>query len=80
MCIRTPDELRKYLVNQLELDYGEAHDHGYEFHFSWLLILFSFIAWEMPEGAIFPNIDPSNPWLQSSLRSSIWATWLRNGI
>jgi hypothetical protein len=29
----------KYLVNQLELDYREAQDQGYEFHFSWLLIL-----------------------------------------
>jgi hypothetical protein len=32
----------KYLVNQLELDYREAQDQGYEFHFSWLLILIAF--------------------------------------
>jgi hypothetical protein len=48
----------KYLVNQLELDYREAQDQGYEFHFSWLLILITFIAWEMPKGATFPDIEP----------------------
>jgi hypothetical protein len=34
----------KYLVKKLELDYREAHDQGYEFHFSWLLILIEFIS------------------------------------
>jgi hypothetical protein len=48
-----------YLVNQLEKDYCEAQDQGYEFHFSWLLILIAFIAWEMLEGATFPKIEPS---------------------
>jgi hypothetical protein len=47
----------KYLVNQLELDYREAQDQGYKFHFSWFLILITFIAWEMPEGATFPEIE-----------------------
>jgi hypothetical protein len=42
----------------LELDYHEAHDHGYEFHFSWLLILIMFVAWEMLEGVTFLNIEP----------------------
>jgi hypothetical protein len=51
----------KYLVNQLELDFREAHDQGYEFHFSWLLILIEFTAWEMPEGAKFLEIDPFEP-------------------
>jgi hypothetical protein len=51
----------KYLVNQLELDYKEAQDQGYEFHFSWLLILITFIAWEMPKGATFPDVDPFEP-------------------
>jgi hypothetical protein len=50
-----------YLVNQLEQDCREAQDQGYEFHFSWLLILIAFIAWEMPEGATFPEIEPSEP-------------------
>jgi hypothetical protein len=43
----------KYVVNQLELDCREAQDQGYEFHFSWILILIDFIAWEMSEGATF---------------------------
>jgi hypothetical protein len=51
----------KYLVNQLELDCREAQDQGYEFHFSWLLILIAFISWEMPEGTTFPDIDPFEP-------------------
>jgi hypothetical protein len=33
-----------YLVNQLEKHCHEAQDQGYEFHFSWLLILITFIA------------------------------------
>jgi hypothetical protein len=51
----------KYLVNQLELDCREAQDQGYEFHFRWLLILISFIAWDMPEGVTFPNIESFEP-------------------
>jgi hypothetical protein len=51
----------KYLVNQLELDCREAQDQGYEFHFSWLLILIAFVSWEMPEGATFPDIEPFEP-------------------
>jgi hypothetical protein len=43
------------------LDFCEAQDQGYEFHFSWLLILIAFIAWEMPEGATFPDIEPFEP-------------------
>jgi hypothetical protein len=42
-----------YFINQLEKDFREAQDQGYKFHFNWLLILFTFIAWEMPEGATF---------------------------
>jgi hypothetical protein len=45
----------KYLVNQLELDCREAQDQGYEFHFSWQLILITFIAWEMLEGVNLPG-------------------------
>jgi hypothetical protein len=50
-----------YLVNQLEQDCREAQDQGYEFHFSWLLILVAFVAWEMPEGVTFPDVEPSEP-------------------
>jgi hypothetical protein len=60
----------KYLVNQLELDYKEAHDQGYEFHLSWLLILIDFIAWEMPEGTTFSDIDPFEP--LASKFSTLW--------
>jgi hypothetical protein len=51
----------KYLVNQLEIDCREAQDQGNEFHFSWLLILIAFFAWELPEGATFPDLDPFEP-------------------
>jgi hypothetical protein len=51
----------KYLVNQLELDYHKTQDQGYEFHFSWLLILITFVAWEMLEGATFPDIESFEP-------------------
>jgi hypothetical protein len=51
----------KYLVNQLEIDCREAQDQGHEFHFSWLLILITFVAWELPEGATFPDLDPFEP-------------------
>jgi hypothetical protein len=50
-----------YLINQLEQDCREDQDHGYEFHFSWILILITFIAWEMLEGVTFPEIKPSEP-------------------
>jgi hypothetical protein len=51
----------KYLVDQLELDCREVQDQGYEFHFSWLLILITFTAWEMPKGATFSDIEPFEP-------------------
>ena len=51
----------KYLVNQLEIDYREAQDQGHELHFSWLLILISFVAWELTEGETFPDLNPFKP-------------------
>ena len=33
-----------YLINQLEKYCREAQDQGYEFHFSWLMFLITFIA------------------------------------
>jgi hypothetical protein len=48
----------KYLINQLDLDCRQAQDQGYEFHFSWFLILIAFIVWELPKGAMFPEIEP----------------------
>jgi hypothetical protein len=50
-----------YLVNQLELDCREVQYQGYEFQFNWLLILIAFIAWELPEGATFLDIEPFEP-------------------
>jgi hypothetical protein len=38
-----------------------VQDQGYEFHFSWLLILITFITWELPEEAIFLEIEPFEP-------------------
>jgi hypothetical protein len=51
----------KYLVNQLDQDFCEAQDQGYEFNFSFLLILIAFIAWVMPKGVTFPEIETSEP-------------------
>jgi hypothetical protein len=51
----------KYLVNQLELDCIETQDQGYEFHFSWILILIDFISGEMSEGTTFSDIEPFEP-------------------
>jgi hypothetical protein len=50
-----------YLVNQLEINCREAQDQGHGFDFSWLLILIDFVAWELSEGATFPDIDPFEP-------------------
>jgi hypothetical protein len=47
-----------YLVNELEKDCCEAQDLGYEFHYNCLIILIPFVAWKMPEGATFPEIEP----------------------
>jgi hypothetical protein len=53
--------LANYLVNELELDCRESKDQGYEFHFSQMLILITFISWEMSEGVTFPDIGPFKP-------------------
>jgi hypothetical protein len=51
----------KYLVNQMELDYRKSQDQGYDFHFSWLLILIAFTTWEMLKGATFLDIESFEP-------------------
>jgi hypothetical protein len=61
-----------YLVNELEKDCREAQDQGYEFHFSWLLILIAFVAWKMLEGATFPEVEPSEP--LAARFSTLWYT------
>jgi hypothetical protein len=64
-----------YLVNDLDKECFEAHDHGYEFHFSWLLVLIAFVAWQMPEGENFLEIEPSEP-----LAARFSTLWYRNDI
>jgi hypothetical protein len=64
-----------YLVNKLEKYYRKAQDHGYEFHFSWLLVLIAFVAWQMPEGANFPEIEPSEP-----LAARFSTLWYKNDM
>jgi hypothetical protein len=61
-----------YLVNELEKDCREAKDLGYEFHYSWLMILIIFVAWKMHEGDIFLDIEPSEP--LATPFSTMWYT------
>jgi hypothetical protein len=61
-----------YLINKLEKDCREVQDQGYEFHFSWLLILIAFVTWEMSEGATFPKVEPLE---QLAMRfTTLWYT------
>jgi hypothetical protein len=59
MCGGHVDELGELLVNKLEKVCREAQDLGYEFHYNWLIVLIIFVAWKMPKGTTFPNIEPS---------------------
>jgi hypothetical protein len=61
-----------YLVNKLKKNCREAQDQGYEFHFSWLLVLIAFVTWKMPEGATFPKVEPSEP--LAARFSTLWYT------
>jgi hypothetical protein len=61
-----------YLVNDLEKDYCEAQDQGYEFHFSWLLVLIAFVTFHMLEGVTFPEVDPFE--LLAARLSTLWYT------
>ena len=45
-----------YLDNELEKNYREAQDQGYEIHFSWLLVLMAFVTWKMLEGETFLEV------------------------
>jgi hypothetical protein len=64
-----------YLINELEKDCHEVQDHGYEFHFSWLLVLIAFFAWQMPERVTFPEVEPSE-----SLVARFSTLWYTNDI
>jgi hypothetical protein len=61
-----------YLVTKLEKDCREAQDLGYEFHYSWLIILIAFVTWEMPKGATFLDIEPSKSLVARF--STLWYT------
>jgi hypothetical protein len=64
-----------YLINELEKDFHEAQDKGYEFHFSWLLVLIAFVAWKMPKGVAFPEVEPSD-----SLATRFSTLWYTNDM
>ena len=40
--------LLHYLLNELLVDVEESQEKGTTFHYSWLLILISFVAWSEP--------------------------------
>jgi hypothetical protein len=61
-----------YLINELEKYCREAQDLGYEFHYSWLIILIAFLAWQMLEGATFQDIEPMDP--LAAQFSTLWYT------
>jgi hypothetical protein len=58
---RNIDELGQLISQSVRTRFYEAQDQGYEFHFSWLLILIAFPTWEMAKGATFPNIEAFEP-------------------
>ena len=59
-------------MNELEKDCREAQGLGYEFQCSWLIILITFVAWKMPEGATFLEIEPTEP--LAAQFSTLWYT------
>jgi hypothetical protein len=61
-----------YLINELEKDYRKAQDQGYDFYFSWFLVLITFVTWKMLEGATFLEIEPSESLV--SRFSTLWYT------
>jgi hypothetical protein len=61
-----------YIVNELEKDFREAHDLGYEFHYNCLIILIAFVTWKMPEGSTFLDIEP--PESLAARFSTLWYT------
>jgi hypothetical protein len=64
-----------YLINKLDKDCREVDDQGYEFHFSWLLVLITFVTWKMLEGASFLEVEPSEP-----LAMRFYTLWYTNDM
>jgi hypothetical protein len=73
-----------YLIDEVEKDCREAQELGYEFHYSWLIISITFMAWQMPKGATFPEIELTEP--LSTQFSTLWYTndmrkkWQSNSV
>jgi hypothetical protein len=63
---------QQIVLNELKKDYREAQDQGYEFHFSWLLVLIAFFTWKMSKGVTFPEVEPSKSF--TARFSTLWYT------
>jgi hypothetical protein len=64
-----------YLINELKKYCRKVQDQGYEFYFSWLLVLITFVAWKMSEGAAFLEIEPLE-----SLAANFSTLWYKNDM
>jgi hypothetical protein len=72
VCGGHADELGELPRQRIRKGLRKAQDLGYEFHYSWLIILITFVAWKMPEGATFPEIEPTEP--LAAQFSTLWYT------
>jgi hypothetical protein len=61
-----------------------VQDQSYKFHFNWLLVLITFVAWQMPKGEKFLEVEPSES--LAARFSTLWYTndmlkqWKSNAI
>jgi len=51
----------QYLSKEFLLNCHEPQDNGKEFHYAWILLLISVIAWRLPEDSQFPPQDAYLP-------------------
>jgi hypothetical protein len=65
----------RYLINDLKKDSHQVQDQGYEFHFSLLLVLITFLSWKILEGETFLEIEPSEP-----LATRFSTLWYKNDM
>jgi hypothetical protein len=66
-----------YLINELKKYCRKAQDQGYEFHFSWMIVLISFITWKMPEGCNLCKMKPARCLNKLKDKARNWTKWLR---
>jgi hypothetical protein len=73
-----------YLINEMEKDCRKVQDQQYEFHFSWLLVMITFVTWKISEGASFLEVEHSE---SLAIRfSTLWYTnnmakqWKSNAV